>query len=397
MKRRLFRTGFTLVELLVVIAIIGVLIGLLLPAVQKIREAAQRTQCANNLKQIALSCHNYHDANLVLPPGILGPGVVTGNYGTDFGTYTGQSQNFGLMCYLLPYLEQQNLYTQMNQLGVNQPTQQQFDFYVKDFAPVPPGQINNPAFTTAGIQAWLLYYPWPPPGYNFLDVQIKSFQCPSNPIEILPGLDLNPGTTFNSAVWIGCPYWYADSNNNINWGGWIENYGGYNGGPIPQYPFAHVDYQGVAGYAGDAAPQNTFASQFKGVFGNRSRHSLGDITSADGTSNTLMFGEATGINPSGFNGSTDLYPQYGYNYSLAGAGCLPTWMGLANGTSASVFQFASNHTGVVQFASCDGALRVLKIGGTASFGGNDWQVLQDLAGWADGYPRTTNDNSLITN
>jgi prepilin-type N-terminal cleavage/methylation domain-containing protein/prepilin-type processing-associated H-X9-DG protein len=91
------RPGFTLIELLVVIAIIGILIALLLPAVQKIREAAARIQCQNDLKQLGLALHNYHDANTRFPPGHLKINSV------DY---------HGCITYILPYFEQDNLYRQ---------------------------------------------------------------------------------------------------------------------------------------------------------------------------------------------------------------------------------------------------------------------------------------------
>jgi prepilin-type N-terminal cleavage/methylation domain-containing protein/prepilin-type processing-associated H-X9-DG protein len=95
------RRGFTLIELLVVIAIIAVLIGLLLPAVQKVREAAARTKCTNNLKQIGLAAHNYHDANRHFPPGFTS-GI------TAAGDTTGPG--WGWAAYLLPEVEQSALY-----------------------------------------------------------------------------------------------------------------------------------------------------------------------------------------------------------------------------------------------------------------------------------------------
>jgi prepilin-type processing-associated H-X9-DG protein len=99
--------AFTLIDLLVVIAIIGVLIGLLLPAVQKVREAANRIKCTNNLKQLGLACHNYHDVNNWFPPG----GIVRPAFSwSQSGGGDWSADNGSWLVYTLPYMEQDNIF-----------------------------------------------------------------------------------------------------------------------------------------------------------------------------------------------------------------------------------------------------------------------------------------------
>lgn len=132
MKSLKNKRGFTLIELLVVIAIIAILVSLLLPAVQQAREAARRTQCKNNLKQIGLAMHNYHDTFNTLP---MGSRYVGGSYPRE-GLGDARANSWGWATFILPQLEQANLY-------------QQFDLNVPPYSP----EVNDEYFGTFGPSA----------------------------------------------------------------------------------------------------------------------------------------------------------------------------------------------------------------------------------------------------
>ena len=135
--------GFTLVELLVVIAIIGILIALLLPAVQSAREAARRSQCSNNLKQLALAAHNYHDVHKKFPPGHL--------RGTALYADATNHECWGWHVFLMPFMEQNSMY---DQLAPN-------TYRLEDVCAGLNPSVPDPATTLA--------------------TQISGFICPSDP------------------------------------------------------------------------------------------------------------------------------------------------------------------------------------------------------------------------
>ena len=229
MKNRIRRRkAFTLIELLVVIAIIAILIALLLPAVQQAREAARRTSCRNNMHQIGIALHNFHERFGHFPPG------ENGNYprsrrSDPVPPLIGNGSYFGSLAYLLPDMEQKNVYDQLlsQHFNVDEPAQS-------------PGPY------------WRRSTHW-----RMAQTKIPAFQCPSDPQE-------GGGANALNILVRNIYYFYYFPNNNSP---------------------GRTNYVAISGYFGE---QPGFDA-LRGIFSNRSDNRFRDIT--DGTSNTFVFGE----------------------------------------------------------------------------------------------------------
>ncbi len=352
MNRSIRRSAFTLIELLVVIAIIAVLIGLLLPAVQKVREAANRMTCQNNLKQIALAAANYESGNGLFPPGLnVSPKAVDKNPDYVWAPpYAGPY--VGVLAYLLPYVEQENVSRLIPQTLFDPNTTAGAWAYN-----YPPFDFNTPGGVPDGQSANGTGYLKPGP-----DAVIKTFLCPSDNAQtaattlgVLAGAGFYPPET--NHVYVDYVY---------NW----PNFG---------HELGRTNYLGCGGAYGKVAitdnsdPLYNYKNwgPYTGIYFMSSKTKIGDIT--DGTSNTIAFGEYAGVH---IDGTRE------FTISWMGAGWLVTKYGLApvygdNNNDFTWRQWSSRHTGVVNFAFADGSVR--PISRTADF--NTWIY---VTGKADG-------------
>jgi prepilin-type N-terminal cleavage/methylation domain-containing protein/prepilin-type processing-associated H-X9-DG protein len=316
--------GFTLVELLVVIAIIGILVALLLPAVQTAREAARRSSCSNNVRQIALAALNYESANQRLPPGYLAGNNF--NRPEAASDAKGPHQLSGVFPYLLSYMEATTVadqFTKTLNIGIDQ----RDDNY----------SVDAFAWTTA-------------------QTMLGGLLCPSAPAELPQTaiLDKSYGKLSLGYLILQSDQWKPETT---------------------QLGLTH--YLGCSGVWGQVGPNLVYDmgygkqvvdKELIGVFGIRSKTRLGKVT--DGASQTLMFGEAPGTNgtgiPDAFAAGT--FGGFTQGNAWAGWGTLPAAFGLdlsSENKNGAQFDtkwsyYGSLHNGVVQFAFVDGSVHALK-------------------------------------
>jgi len=307
------KRGFTLIELLVVIAIIAVLIGLLLPAVQSAREAARRIQCVNNLKQLALASHNYHDGNNVFPRGSYYMYPLSCNRWK-------QGPSFLLAIY--PYIEQGNLANAYN-------------YSLHDY------QAANSTVQGTGV---------------------STFWCPSDAQVSVPLVTNNPRNYLGGCSGVTDP-------TPGNWTIYYTSYGG-NAGVLPWYPIGPASQAPIGAGVIDPNYSQVVANS-TGVIFFGSNVGIAGVT--DGTSNTFLVAErnysklSAANQPVWFLWFSGAYSDTMWStvwpvnsWKLSGLYGLNGDNAVGGGGDPITESAGSNHPGGANFAMCDGTVRFIK-------------------------------------
>lgn len=330
MKHSSRRGAFTLVELLVVIAIIGILIGMLLPAVQAVREAARRTQCLNNIRQIALATMNYESAHMHFP---------TGYFGTTDPALPGEAaQRVGLLPQILSFIEANNVASQV-EVDLN------VDRYGDD---------------GAGQGVWFNYNLAGGARTRFASVAtIPSFICPSDAAGGVQNF-------YTRTTTIGLPSTGTTISISVGWFP-LPTLEQFFGGPI-----GLTNYLGVTGVAGERPQDTVDWRNGGGMYLDRQEARFGSMT--DGSSNIIALGESTTFTVDGFPSAIDGERA---GYAWMGGNNLSTFFWQDTRGIIKPFQFDSNHPGTVNFALGDGSSHAIS-------SNTSRDVMRALSGIADG-------------